>query len=275
MNLKNLLLPIVLFSGYYFIQVLGTTNKIAQTPQELSTSSIQPNLLEKLAIDGLQNYKTKDDYFSFFQQEESRIWLLIKETLNISLSDCNKIKKNWHTYYLKDSKELQEINKKLPELSKETIALIHSVMKDFEIDQDDLVILPFADYCPAAVDDYTLYINEPLFNSLTQKAQKFCIAHEFQHFILKDDSTNYVLLQHCDKDKADLPAEHPLNQISRLQELRADVRAALKGIEYAQGFKEFTQKAIEIIGEGEGSTHPKNSLRLSYAEQIISKAAYA
>ena len=273
MNLKNIAL-IGLFAGsYYFLYTLGTTNKIVTPSQEATTEAIKPELLSKLAIDILQETASKNDYLVFLKKEEVRIWETLKQDINISLTECNDIKEKWHTYYEKDSRELQDVNKNLPPLSQEIVAIVHAVMNDFSIDHNTITILPFEDYCPAAADDYSLFINESLFTLLTPAAQKFCIAHELQHFLNKDDSTNYVLLQHYTEEKENVPFDHPLNQISRLQELRADLGAALKNDEYALGFKEFIQTALEIVGDGPGTTHPKNSLRLSYADLLLTQKA--
>ena len=235
-----------------------------------NTESIQPDLLSQLSIDSVQEI-AKDTYKTFLKDEETRIWVLLKETINISQDECNAIKTQWESYYKNDAKELQDLNKQLPALSSNILEIVKTVLQDFNIDETDIVILPFEDYCPAATDDCSLFINESLFMQLSPNAQKFCIAHELQHFLNKDDSTNYVLLQHCEQDKSELPAEHPIQQISRLQELRADLGAAVKNNEYAQGFKEFINIALEIVGDGPGTTHPKNILRLSYAEKLIAQ----
>ncbi len=235
-----------------------------------SSESIQPNLLSQLSLDSAQEI-SKETYQTFLKDEETRIWGLLKGILNMSQDECNAKKIQWQSYYANDAKELQDLNKNLPPLSSDTLKVVKAVLEDFNISEDAVVILPFEDYCPAAADDCSLFINETLFKQLSPNAQKFCIGHELQHFLNKDDSTNYVLLQHCDQDKSELPAEHSIQQISRLQELRADLSAAAKNDEYAQGFKEFINIALEIVGDGPGTTHPKNTLRLSYAEKLIAQ----
>lgn len=269
MNLKTISLLAIFIGSYYFLHSLATTQNIANSNQEITTQSIQPNLISKFTLDSLQTHISQETYLTLFQEEETKVWQEFKKTIDISLAECNQIKQKWYSYYLNDAKELQERGKSLTPLSAKTIEIIQSVMKDFNIDQNAIAVIPFEDYCPAAADDYSLFVNESLFNRLTPLAQKFCIAHELQHFINKDDSTNYVLLQHYTEEKSELPADHPLNKLSKIQELRADLGAASKNKDYALGYKEFSKIALEIVGDGEGITHPKNTLRISYADLCI------
>lgn len=270
-NMKFLRNNKVFFMGALTIATMALVGMgLLEKSTYQSNESIQPNLLSQLSLDSVQEI-SKETYKTFLKGEETRIWGLLKEVLNMSQDECNAKKIQWQSYYANDAKELQDLNRNLPPLSSDTLKVVKGVLQDFNIAEDAIVILPFEDFCPAAADDCSLFINETLFNQLSPDAQKFCIAHELQHFLNKDDSTNYVLLQHCDQDKSELSAEHPIQQISRLQELRADLGAAAKNDEYAQGFKEFINIALEIVGDGPGTTHPKNTLRLSYAEKLIAK----
>ena len=120
----------------------------------------------------------------------------------------------------------------------------------------------------AAGTDSFLFINEREFNKLSTQAQKFIIGHEIQHYLNQDCSTNYVIKRHYRKALGSLPKDHTVNKLYRFQEIRSDIKASLQSNEYTQGYVEFTQSLMKKR-ENSGITHPKNSLRLSIAQELM------
>lgn len=160
-------------------------------------------------------------------------------------------------------------------LSPEIIALIKEVCKDFGIDYTKLTIINIdqkSGIAEAGTTDISLVINEPLFKKLSLPAQRFVLAHELQHYIYKDDSYFFAvsrLIQ--DSGKKELM---PLLDKACYQfEMRADLLAAKKSPEYAQGQKEFCQYVLNAFGDGPGTTHPTTSLRIAMADQILATVA--
>lgn len=229
---------------------------------------IEPNLLKNIKIDSFQKNDTAEQYKQWLNDEIVTIWQEIEEITKISLDDCMTYKAKTYERYLKKRKKLQDSFRELVPVDPEIITLLETVLRDFKVNPDSISIVPFNHFCPAAGDDCTLFINQELFKKLSPFAQKFSIAHELQHFIYQDNSLKRALEKLTGLDNATLPQDHPMNKLSRMLELRADILGASAGSDYAQGYKEFVDKTIQIIGQGKGVTHPKSNLRLSYAEQI-------
>ena len=238
-----------------------------QASNAITTETIEPNLLTNLKIDQLQQFSTKEALLSWLDEEETRVWNELEQTLGVSKELCLSRKAALHDTYEQGAKQLQKNSAELPPLAPATVELVKNVLHDFNISEDSIAILPFADSYPASADDYSVFINEEFFNMLSPLAQKFCIGHELQHFLFKDDSTSHVLEQVTTPEMEE-SFEHPISQLSRIQELKADLYAAFGGAEYTRGYNEFFKIALEVIGDHKVPTHPMNSLRLTYAQHL-------
>jgi hypothetical protein len=157
-------------------------------------------------------------------------------------------------------------------LSDEIKNIIITILNDFGVDPDTIRILPFNHKSPAAALATVIFINEELFKKLSPCAQKFVIAHELHHILYKDWLAQEALAAILKTDAYPQEKNNPVNELFRFHEYRADIYAALKNREYAQGYIEFITEMIKIMGENAGITHPKCSQRLALAHQIL--AAY-
>lgn len=210
----------------------------------------------------IQHAAKPTDYLSYLEKNESAVWQAL-ETCGIDKCTCQaRCDRQVSKYRTKKSKKSRAI-------SQENYTLINQVLKDFNIDQNSLNIEPWNDNSAAGINDTTLFINQKKFNQLSYHAKKFVIGHELQHYIHHDPTMKGIFLDIMNKERHDLSSDSdPLNQYARLKEERADIKTALKGKEYAQGYVEFMQK-ISQTGENKGITHPKNSKRLAISKSIL------
>jgi hypothetical protein len=207
-------------------------------------------------------------YTTWLEQEESSVWKELTTKINLSYESCNRLKNQWYEDYKKGESALIKKEGKDQTISKATHDCINTILQDFGLSTQKIPLVSWVDNSAAAATDTMLFINEREFRKLSYEAQKFIIGHEIQHFLYKDCSTNYVLKRFFKGAQQSLPKEHPINKLSRFQELRADIKSALKGTDYTKGYIEF----MEILSkkrENNGITHPKNSLRLSMGKTLM------
>lgn len=198
------------------------------------------------------------------EQQEMKIWQQL-EKQGVSHSDCRQLAEKYRLMYQKETppKATDKLSPKIKEL-------IHTVCQDFEIDSSSFVIVPYRDQSPAAANETMLFVNQKEFNRLTPAAQRFVIGHELHHIMHHDDAFESALHQLAEKQKIDeSKLDSPVNHYLRFREERADIETASKDAEYARGFQEFMQHIVRTDGENPGITHPKNSLRLLYAKDMV------
>ncbi len=225
---------------------------------------------EVITIDILQKKATKQEYYNWIDEEFAAIWKEIEDSYKISKKNCEEYADKFYDNYLQHITKYKNSFSRLAPLKIETIQFTQSIIKNFTIDSKLITIAPFDDGCAAGVDDCYLYISEERLLKRSQLAQKFTIAHELQHFLHKDDSLAWALKSLIAAAKsANSSTDHLiLDKLSRMFELRADILAAFFGPEYAQGYREYAQYALKTNGIGKGATHPKNTLRLAYANYL-------
>lgn len=208
---------------------------------------------------------------AWLHDQENQIWDQIYSTTAISKQTCQKLKEQHSDSYHRYEKELHKAEKCLQHLSRKTRRIVTGIIKDFDLCPQNIPLLSWNIDSYAAATDSALLINEELFSPLPLCVKKFIIGHELQHYIFKDTSTRYILDEFY-KFSELLSKDHPIPELIRFQEIRADIQSALKGEEYLQGYYEF----IEIIsqeGENEGFTHPKHSVRLAMADKLKPQTA--
>jgi hypothetical protein len=208
-------------------------------------------------------------YTEWLQQEEATIWNELSQKIKLSLHDCQRLKKEWYEDYQKGEKALQQKDGTKEPISKVVQERINTILHDFNISKQQLPVIGWKENFAAAATDNALFINERELCKLPIDAQKFVVGHEIQHFIHKDNSTNYVVERFTKSSTAPLAINHPVNKLSRFHELRADIKAALHGPEYAQGYVTFTE-ILAKKRENSGITHPKNSLRFANSKSLFS-----
>ncbi|MBI2774957.1 hypothetical protein HYX58_03040 [Candidatus Dependentiae bacterium] len=157
-------------------------------------------------------------------------------------------------------------------LSKKTINLAKEVLSSFGIDPNSISIQPIDSSSPAEVEEDTLFINEKELHSLPENAQKFVLGHEAQHILHKDCFCKAAIdnLSNQKLDWESPRSDYPLNEFSRFIEWRADIKAAMAGPDYAQGYIEFAQmrNASEPYDDDEETSHPLFKNRVAMAKEI-------
>ncbi len=211
-----------------------------------------------------------ESYNNWLETEEKKIWHELSSQIRLSQQECSQLKAQWYENYKNGEQKVRHSELNKHPLSTATQQRVASILADFNLSYIPLV--SWKDSSVASATDSFLFINERAFNKLSPQAQKFIIGHEVQHYIHKDCSTNYVIKRFFRKALGSLPKEHPVNKLSRFQEIRADVKSSIKNKEYAQGYVEFMQLLMKKR-ENSGITHPKNSLRFSIAQELSHNVA--
>lgn len=215
----------------------------------------------------------KNRWVKWLEEQEKQIWDELTTTTQLTNEQCIQLKDEWYNDYAIGETALHKAETKPIAISKKTHDTIDAILGDFGLSTKELPLAAWKDKSAAGTTDSKLLVNERTFNRLSDEAKKFVIAHEVQHFLLKDTSTRYVI-ERFYKPGKELPQDHPINKLYRFQEVRADIQAALKGPAYKQGYISFVEH-IAKKGENEGITHPKNSVRLSMGKKILNNLPLA
>ena len=196
-------------------------------------------------------------------------WHELEANAGITLHDCKEF---LNEYAAELQSEIARSNKrkakKFGAISQHTIALVHEILADFNINPNSISIVPYnGQGSPAAADNYTIYIDEKNLKTFCPEAQKFVIAHEISHYLFGDHSLESALINLIDpKNKVH---KRCLHTFARSSEFRADINAMLKGAEYAKGGISFFQELLARYGDDTASsTHPRTSERLRIARDM-------
>jgi hypothetical protein len=263
MNLKVLFFTI-LFAASALTAVMYRSKFTA-------TNSSQSN---QLGINFLAGKPFTESYTIWLQQEEQAIWSELSSKISLSHEECDRLRKQWDEDYKRGEENLCNKDGKNQAVSQATQNRIRTILNDFGLAAQQIPIVAWKDNSCAASTDTMLFINEREFCKLSAKSQKFIIGHEIQHYIHKDCSTNYIINRYYKAAQKNLPYQHPVNKLHRFQEIRADIKSALKSSDYAEGYVEFMEK-LSKKRENNGISHPKNSLRLSTGKQIAQNLSRA
>lgn len=119
----------------------------------------------------------------------------------------------------------------------------------------------------ARADDTTLFFNTARIRNRTENARKFIIAHELSHFIHRDVGlrTHMKLYLGAQEDAHKLL----VNKWYQLQELRADIQAAMQGISFAQGYLDFAHTLDCTSSDDAQDVHPADAKRLALARALL------
>lgn len=239
----GIIIAIVL--GYTVIRYTGHTITKTQSSEQTKLS--------------VQEY-----YQNKLKAHEHRVWQKLNG-IGITKKTCDALRDK----YADTQKPV--ISKKI---SKKTVALIHDVLKFFNLDPQKIAIVDYQDPSPAATSNSTIYICEPLFNKLSEASQRFVIGHEIHHMMHGDSILCSCFHDLLDDNDPNLSSKnHPFNEHSRFREFRADIETAIASPEYAQGYIEFMKETIKLSGHNPGITHPKHTERLALAEKIYTALA--
>jgi hypothetical protein len=193
---------------------------------------------------------------------EDEAWQQLKQ-LDITPEILSNTMSKYHDEYFQGS---DTINKR--DIATSIIELVETILSEFNINPQDIAIIPFNDRSPAASNEKVIFINEEEFNKRSKAAQYFIIGHEAQHIIRQDCFKNFViekLLEHnSHPQKQDM-----FNAYLRLTEKIADVKTASKSSLWAERYVAYTQESLDLFGDTPGISHPKVSERLKMAKNIL------
>lgn len=210
------------------------------------------------------NQKTYQYYIQDLQELEQNAWKILNAN-GVTKDACMTIKQKHYKNYLQELSALKnECACANQYISESTRALFAAVLNDFGIDANSITLVARESISPAAATDTFFFVNEEMLNNYSPLAQKFIIGHELQHLIHKDHSTKFALIK-IEVDVSPLA----YNTLEHFFETRADTLTALKNEAYAQGKIEFMKRNLELYGDNKGITHPKTSLRLARAQEIV------
>jgi hypothetical protein len=157
------------------------------------------------------------------------------------------------------------------QVSSDTKQFVQGILKEFGINPQEITIVGWNDISPAGASEKVIYINEKEFNTYSQDAKYFLIGHEIQHILHQDNCSRYTLELLCNYNgiPTEQSKESPLCQYSRFKEMRADVKTALKGKNWAQGYLDFAKEFHKRAGNNPGITHPLIQDRIALAQEIL------
>ncbi len=203
------------------------------------------------------------NYVDYIQASEVNAWNSLAHSYDLTREECEQRKQELRKNLTKSS----NVDKKF--VSLDNCTLIRSVLKDFDVDPKTIIITACNDNTSARTDHNIIFVNEKIFNELSPKAKKFVIGHELQHMKNQDFLMREVLNERIkDRPIDGKSVDEAINVYARFKEERADIQAALKNKEYAQGYVEYAQQKL-LVGDNPGITHPKNSKRIQMAEDIF------
>ncbi len=272
--MKHTLLPKSTLVILSILMTIGIIIPIIFTKpkQEKTTSqAIVPQLLTKINLQQAVHEPSLalSDYPHLIKQEEEMLW---QELANSGIT-AEEYAKTCNAY--KDEYDaIVEMLKKRDAietpLSETTITFIHKIMHECDIDPTTITIVPTNSASTAAAADTALFVNESSLQQHALDVKKFAIAHECTHIKNKDHSTRYYIKRACLDKQQDITSwQHPYNKMRHLHEMRADITPCLKGLDYAQGCKQFYAQHMQAIGDYESADQPKSSLRLATATKIV------
>jgi hypothetical protein len=209
-----------------------------------------------------QHVSVTRHYKKVLAEQEASIWHNF-EMLGITKQDCDKkIEK------LKQKTLTEPFKSSDTPLSDTTKKVVNDVMRDmhFEI---PLKLIPFHETSHAATTSTALFIDESLFCSLSERAQKFTIGHELMHVLHQDCLTGFALtLLLKEKGYSQEQIQTILYDYCVFREYRADIEAACINSEYAVGFLECMEALSQEELIEEDMTHPEHEKRLRIAQAL-------
>jgi hypothetical protein len=212
----------------------------------------------------MPSLSAQEFYENQLQQEYEKVWQAF-EQIGITQEKYQKAYNQYYQQYLRADVPL------ISPLSAKTKQYVTDLIKECGLEDRHITITAYKERSPASATERTLYINEEAFWSHSEPARRFVIGHELQHIAQKDNSARYVMEILCNTKAEKLihQKDHPLCQLSRFKEKRADIKTALKGVDWAEGFLAFAKEWYEQTGDNPGVTHPKNADRVQLAHDVV------
>lgn len=206
-----------------------------------------------------KNLNVVDFYKERFATKENELWTMLAEK-NISKERCLQEQEAFRNRYQNNLPK--DGSKALP---REMVDMIYSVSAECGINPEKLIIVERdMNQCPAASDDFVLYVNLYWMNTYPRPVQEFIIAHECSHMIFKDPSLQTVLEEKIQQKDPALWREYLL-----FCEERADAIASIRHPKYAQAGIEYAQALFKKYGKQDRATHPNNIDRENTHQTIL------
>ena len=215
---------------------------------------------QEIALDYTdKNLNVNDYYKDRFASQEAELWEKLTTEKNVSKAQCLQEQEAFRKRYQKNLPK--NGSKALP---RETLDMIHSVTAECGISPEKLIIVERdMNQCPAASDDFVLYVNLYWLSTYPRPVQEFIIAHECSHMICKDPSLQTVLTDHISESDP-LWREYLL-----FCETRADIMASIRHSKYAQAGIEYSQALFKKYGNQDYANHPDNTTREQTHQTIL------
>lgn len=222
-------------------------------------------ITEKTSTPVLSGNATEEKIMQHLHSLEEKAWKKLNKC-GITKEQCLEALQNL-TEKPTASEELSE-----KPLSEKMKTLVYSVLKDFNVDPQNIQLQAYYCQSPAASTDNTILIDEKACSNYPELVLRFILGHELQHILYNDYLMSYILwvLSNQKKDTSE-KLEKALAFYARFTEERADLLASLQNQKYAQGFLEFTKMTLKQDGDSAEveKTHPGNAKRLQVAQNIV------
>lgn len=269
-NNKNYILLLAIFIGIIPVLVYKACSIApAITPNLITNNAIMPKGINDCYTSITPNEvdTSKEIYTQWLETQELAIWKDVKKLTGISSDECKKLITEFQKAHNEETATLRTQLKLSKEISPQIKKIIDGVVKDLGCQPLEIINCEYP--VAAATHGPIVFVNEEIFSTMSLSAQKFVVAHEIIHILLKDDEMRFVL-----KNKNfftnDESLDYAINKLYRFQELRADMLAALTSANYAQGYNEYVHNALSRR-EGQEITepfYPTYALRKDTSEKI-------
>jgi len=210
-----------------------------------------------------QKKDTREHFSEQLAQQEKAAWQEL-EKIGITRNQFEQAKEELKENYARE--DVVPANSK--SVSAETARIIKTVLEEFGVD-NNTPIVAYDIQAPIAASDNILFVNEAIFNQFSLPAQRFVVAHEIQHMRNQDTVSTFTINKLRESDEQETDADHPINKFTRFREERADIQTALTSKHWAENYQTFAKEISKKWGDTEDPTHPKNSERLTLAQNIV------
>lgn len=205
---------------------------------------------------------------SFAQELEKEYQEIKKKLIAIGIQFPDEETQKQYLKKYRAENQAETHNKVSPTMQK----LVNSVIQQCGLDPSNIKVVSYQGSSPAASSENSILINEKALSNLPECAKAFVIAHEVKHIHYHDNLNDFILEELYGIDIEQLLEQknydHPILELSRFIEKRADIEAALQNLNLAQGCYEMSKDGY-LQGDITEATHPEPLERFKLAEQIL------
>jgi len=217
-------------------------------------------------------------YMNEQKQKEQELFDEVFAMLGINQATLNEYKKAYYSYYLEgqDRQRCDVSKRAVKKMCNVQQDDIKNFLGDCSVNIDAMNIVSTKEMGIACATQSNLYIDEAGIvnknNELTEQV-KADLLHEVQH-MLHDDSFNIWILRVIFKEWAQDNQEKTklftalMSRFDKFRENRADILAGLVDPIYARVSADYYKNDVEVNGQDISDTHPNNSERFAYLDQL-------